>query len=406
MSEWKEVKLGDVVDIGSSKRIFYSEYVKIGIPFYRSKEIIERYKGNEVSTELFITEAKFNEIKEKFGVPIKDDILLTSVGTLGIPYIVNEADKFYFKDGNLTWFKNYTNHILSLFLYYWIISPIGKNELEMSSIGSTQAALTIKGLKGLDILLPSLKEQKAITEVLSSLDDKIDLFYRQNKTLESLAQTLFRQWFIEEADDKWEVHKLNDFISVKHGYAFKGKFITTEKNKQILVTPGNFKIGGGFKTAKMKYYSEFGYPKEYIFSPNDLTVIMTDLSKEGDTLGYPALIPAHNQEKVSYLHNQRVGKIIFKKTISKYFIYFLMKTDVYQWYILGGASGTSVRHTSPTSICNFSFRVPPMEKIQEFDDKAYELITKIHKNTTQIKTLENMRDTLLPKLMSGKVRVK
>ncbi|MHA1146599.1 MAG: hypothetical protein ACTSRW_17820 [Candidatus Helarchaeota archaeon] len=99
---WKKVKLGEGVDIGSSKRIFYKEYVNKGIPFYRSKEIIEKYIGKNISTGLFITEEKFNEIKEKFGAPKKGDLLLTSVGTLGIPYVVNQYDKFYFKDGNLT----------------------------------------------------------------------------------------------------------------------------------------------------------------------------------------------------------------------------------------------------------------------------------------------------------------
>ena len=206
-SGWKESRLGDVVDVGSSKRIFYKEYVGQGIPFYRSKEIIEKYSGQKVSSELFITLEKFNELKEKFGVPFEGDILLTSVGTLGVPYIVKN-EEFYFKDGNLTWFKNYTDAINNLYLYYWLISPVGKNELDMSSIGSTQRALTIKGLKFLKINLPPLAEQKAIAEVLSSLDDKIDLLHKQNQTLEDMAQTLFREWFIEKADEGWEEVKL------------------------------------------------------------------------------------------------------------------------------------------------------------------------------------------------------
>ncbi|MDR1897229.1 MAG: restriction endonuclease subunit S, partial [Prevotellaceae bacterium] len=87
MSEWRECKLGDVAEITSAKRIFYSEYVPKGIPFYRSKEIIDKYHNREIQTELFISELKYNEIKNKFGIPLKDDILLTSVGTIGIPYL-------------------------------------------------------------------------------------------------------------------------------------------------------------------------------------------------------------------------------------------------------------------------------------------------------------------------------
>lgn len=198
---------------------------------------------------------------------------------------------------------------------------------------------------------------------------------------------------------------LGDYITVKHGYAFKGKHITTEKNNQILVTPGNFKIGGGFKFGKMKYFIGSDYPKDYIFSSDDLIVTMTDLSKEGDTLGYSALIPEHNQDEVVYLHNQRVGRVEFKKDISKYLFYYLMKTDDYQWFILGGASGTSVRHTSPTSIGSYPFQVPPMKRIKEFDAVVSGLISKVHQNQIQIHTLEKLRDTLLPKVMSGEVRV-
>ncbi len=100
MSKWKEYKLGNLVEIGSSKRIFYKEYVEDGVPFYRSKEIIEKHNSNNISTDLFITEERFEQIKNKFGAPSNGDLLLTSVGTLGIPYLVSSEDRFYFKDGN------------------------------------------------------------------------------------------------------------------------------------------------------------------------------------------------------------------------------------------------------------------------------------------------------------------
>ena len=217
MGEWKEKQLCEIVDIGSSKRIFYKEYVPVGIPFYRSKEVIEKHNGKAISTELHISIEKYNDIKEKFGVPVEGDILLTFVGTLGIPYIVQKDEKFYFKDGNLTWFRNFNNSLLNQFLYYWLISPVGKGELDMVSIGSTQPALTIRGLKGITINTPPLPEQKAIASVLSSLDDKIDLLHRQNKTLEAMAETLFRQWFVEDAQEDWEENGLLEVIQLIGG---------------------------------------------------------------------------------------------------------------------------------------------------------------------------------------------
>ena len=151
---WEVKTIGDLCEVGSSKRIFMKEYVDSGVPFYRGKEIIEKSKGNSVSTELFITKERFEEIKEKFGVPNKNDILLTSVGTLGVAYLVGDED-FYFKDGNLTWFKNFKKEAYRYFIYKWIISSEGKKSIDAITIGSTQKALTINALKGMKLTVPS-----------------------------------------------------------------------------------------------------------------------------------------------------------------------------------------------------------------------------------------------------------
>ena len=106
MEEWKKYKIGDLCSISSSKRIFAKEYQSSGVPFFRGKEIIEKQKGESISTELYISRSRYDEIKIKYGVPKEGDMLLTSVGTLGIPYIVKN-ENFYFKDGNLTWFSDF-----------------------------------------------------------------------------------------------------------------------------------------------------------------------------------------------------------------------------------------------------------------------------------------------------------
>ena len=113
-----EFRLKEVVNISSSKRIYYSEYQNKGIPFYRGKEIIEKSEKKEVSTELYISYERYNEIKQKYGVPQKGDILMTAVGTLGKSWLVDES-KFYFKDGNCLWFSNYDNKIYNKYLLYF-----------------------------------------------------------------------------------------------------------------------------------------------------------------------------------------------------------------------------------------------------------------------------------------------
>jgi len=211
-----ETTLGEVVEITSSKRIFANEYQTLGIPFFRGKEVTEKFNGSEISTELFITEEKYNEIKTNFGVPEENDILLTSVGTLGNPYLVEKDFKFYFKDGNLTWFRRYKG-INPKWLYYWIISSQGKETLSHAQIGSTQQAYTIVSLKKLSISLPSLSEQQSIAAILSSFDDKIELLREQNKTLEQIGQTIFQEWFgkytvdaPEELPEGWRVGRLGE----------------------------------------------------------------------------------------------------------------------------------------------------------------------------------------------------
>lgn len=255
------------------------------------------------------------------------------------------------------------------------------------------------------LTLPPLSEQKVIAFVLSSLDSKIDLLHRQNQTLDAIAETFFRQWFIEEAEESWEKGKLGDYMTIKHGYAFKGAFITPEETDKILVTPGNFKVGGGFSFHKFKYYTDNGFSESYILNEGDFIVTMTDLSVSNDSLGYPAFVPFIVDKFL--LHNQRVGKVLIKKgdESKSLFLYYLMKTSDYRHYILGSCTGTNVSHTSPSIICEYEFNVPDDGKIISFKNQVQSLQIKQQSNIRQIQTLTQLRDNLLPKLMSGEVRV-
>ena len=194
---WTTVRIGDHCEITSSKRIFLSDYVDAGIPFWRSKEVIEQENGQSISDPLFITHDKYEEIKNRFGVPKPGDMLLASVGTIGIPFIVKSTSPFYFKDGNLTWFRNFAVTLSSRYLYYWIKSNNGHQTLNNLTIGSSQKALTIENLKNAKIPLPDLPTQRRIASILSAYDDLIENNRRQIKLLEEAAQRLYREWFVE-----------------------------------------------------------------------------------------------------------------------------------------------------------------------------------------------------------------
>lgn len=185
---------------------------------------------------------------------------------------------------------------------------------------------------------------------------------------------------------KWQEVKLGELISIKHGYAFKGDDIITDDNGIVLVTPGNFAIGGGFQEEKCKFFKG-QYPKDYVLKENDLIVTMTDLSKECDTLGYSALVPSGSR---IYLHNQRIGLVEFKNNlVDKLFLYWFMRTKKYQHFVVSSCSGSVIKHTSPGRICDATISLPPIDVQKKIagvlgalDDKI-ELNNKINNNLEQ-----------------------
>jgi type I restriction enzyme S subunit len=159
---WEMVKVGEVCEITSSKRIFQNEYVDSGIPFYRTKEIVELNKGEEISLELFISEKRYNELKSKFDIPQKGDLLVSAVGTIGIMWVIPDNRKFYFKDGNLIWIKNLKG-IEPTYLKFVLESAFTFRMAELTN-GAAYNALTIIKLKELEIPLPPLSTQQSIVQ--------------------------------------------------------------------------------------------------------------------------------------------------------------------------------------------------------------------------------------------------
>lgn len=164
---WEKTKLGNKSVIGSSKRIFANEYTTEGIPFYRSKEIIELGMGEKPSVELYISKKRYQEIKEKFGIPIPGDILMTAVGTIGKFWIVPNSKPFYYKDGNLVYIR--TKEFNPLFLKKLLEMLIEKYKVENAN-GSAYTALTIEKLKDLQIVLPPMTLQKQYEEFHIQID--------------------------------------------------------------------------------------------------------------------------------------------------------------------------------------------------------------------------------------------
>ncbi len=153
---WEVKSINSFCEISSSKRIFQSEYRERGVPFYRGKEVSLKKLGSPITDLLYISESRYNEIVSKYGQPLKGDILLTAVGTLGVSYLV-QNEKFYFKDGNVIWFRNFKERTYSNFLYALMQSEVFANIIDEITIGSTQNAITIASLGDQFIPLPPNK---------------------------------------------------------------------------------------------------------------------------------------------------------------------------------------------------------------------------------------------------------
>ena len=191
---------------------------------------------------------------------------------------------------------------------------------------------------------------------------------------------------------EWKEVRLGDVCDIKHGFAYKGKYFSDTPTCDILVTPGNFTLSGGFKLDKPKYYNG-PVEKDFILSKDDLIVTMTDLSKNIDTLGFSALVP--EVKGLTFHHNQRIGLVEnIANNVDKYFLYWIMRTPAYQSFIATHSSGTTVHHTSPKGIGNYVFRLPPLSDQRRIASILSSLDRKIELNNKINADLEEMAQAI------------
>jgi len=409
---WHKEKLGAHCEITSSKRIFYSEYVDSGIPFYRSKEIIELSQGQSISEPLYISQQKYEEIKSIFGVPSPGDMLLTSVGTIGVPYIVTSDERFYFKDGNLTWFRNFDNSLLSKYLYYWICSSDGYGILNNTTIGSSQKALTITSLKKIELPIPPIDVQYRIVDILSAYDSLIENNQKQIKLLEEAAQRLYKEWFvnlrfpgyenvkiIDGVPEGWEKKNLGSLIEVVRGRSYSSDELS-ETGGVLMVNLSNIRPFGGYNRAQEKHYNG-KYTQEQTVKSYDLIMGLTDMTQERRTVGRVAIVPELRKEAIISMD---LIKLVPKEGSSLFF-YALLSFGGYSEVISRFANGTNVLHLRPDVLDVVDVLSPPKVLQENYSDFFKNILNKINDLQDQILLAIEARDRLLPKLMSGEIEL-
>jgi type I restriction enzyme S subunit len=390
MSEWRECKLGDIADVKGGKRLPKGELLtteKTPHPYIRITDF-NGYKIN-LSNILYVNEEVQKSISRY--IVNKQDIILSIVGTIGLcAKVPDELDNANLTENciKLVFDKN---KIDTNFLYYHLISPDTQELIGGLDVGSTQPKLPIYNVQKIDISLPPLEEQKAIAEVLSSLDDKIDLLHRQNKTLEELAQTLFRQWFVEgEETISYLFEELVDSISVKHKF---------NNDKVIFLNTSDVYDG---KVLHNNYSTVSGLPGQAKKSIKKGDILFTEIRPANKRFAFIDF------EADDYVVSTKLMVLRSKNVLDTSIVYLFLKqqdTLNYLQMLAESRSGTFPQITFD-HLKTVEIFVPKDKDILESITNIFkDIVTKTFSNHIAIKTLENMRDTLLPKLMSGEVRV-
>ena len=390
MSEWKKVRLGDYCEITSSKRCLASVRSKNGIPFFCSKEIICLDKGEDFEPTDFIPEELYNDIKAKYGVPTSGDLLLTTRGTNGIPYIYKPSDKFYFADGNLSWFKNFGKELSPQYLYYWFKSPLGIHEVDAISKGTAQKAVPIDGLRRIVLLTPSLHTQNRIVEILSRYDSLIENYQKQIKLLEEAAQRLYKEWFIDlrfpghentniidGVPEGWKKMPVDSIYSIKYGKNLSTKLITPT---------GKYPVYGA--NGVIGYYN--------VANCNNQVVLITSRGNgSGDVL--------MTYHKDSFITNNSfvVSPLDDYSYCQLPFTYQFLKNANFRAVRTGAAQPQLTNQ----SIHTVDVILPSKGIIIDYCNKAFYSNKKIIILRIQIRLLTEARDRLLPKLMNGEITV-
>lgn len=330
------------------------------------------------------------------------------------------------------------NKIVSRFLLYALQSPYLQHQIGWNEgTGSTVSNLRIPVLEALKVPTPSLYVQQKIAETLGTIDDRISLLRETNQTLEAIAQTIFKSWFIDfdpvraksqglepegiDADTAalfpdtfeetelglvprgWDVTSVGAIAQVVKGKSYSSKDLASE-HTTALVTLKSFERGGGFRMDGFKPYTG-AYKPTQIVSAGDLIVAYTDVTQAAELIGKPAIVVSVD-EYDTLVASLDVG--IVRPDIARcgrQFLYGLFKTDSFQSHTFAHTSGTTVLHLSKDGVGSYNFALPPIELGRKFEEIASAIAERNQINADSIRTLVALRDTLLPRLISGQLQI-
>jgi len=315
---------------------------------------------------------------------------------------------------------------LSEYVYYLAISSIIR-EPAIKSMSGTSGRQRVDPdiFEQIQVPAPDLDEQQAIVKILSDLDEKIELNNQMNKTLEDIAQAIFKRWFIdfefpnengepykssggEMVESElgmipmgWYVDNLGKYVEVVKGCSYSS--IDLKPSDTALVTLKSINRGGGFNRNGYKEYVG-KYKDNQIVKEGDILLAQTDLTQNGDVIGRPAFF--HGETTYSKVIASLDLQIIrHLNGFSKYFVFYLLDTDSFHEHALSHTNGTTVLHLDRNAVSEFRCIIPKNDILDQFDAVVSQILSLENNNLQEINYLTEIRDLLLPKLMTGKIRV-
>ncbi|MCL4340119.1 MAG: restriction endonuclease subunit S [Thaumarchaeota archaeon] len=409
------------IRLGGTPKTEVKEYWNGDVKWASAKDISNCTSRYINQTEKKITKLGVDNSNAKI-LPA-NTLVITSRGTVGKLALLGEPMSFNQTCYGLVARENTT----TLFLYYKLKNSITK--ILSSSYGTVFDTITLKTFDELKLSVPPLSEQHSITHILSCLDTKIELNQQMNKTLETIGQAIFKHWFIDfefpneegkpykssggemvdselgEIPKGWEVKKLGDLIYLEKGLSYKGKFLSGSGNP--LINLGCISPQSGFIKKGIKYYNG-DFSKRHIVVVGDVVVANTDITQKREILGSPIIVPANLNTKFPIIFTHHLYAIRFLNSIdlsNKEFVYRLMQTRRYGDYVRTYATGTTVLAIPKESILNFKFAYPKNTLLKLFANLSKIITDKIQNQENFNNLLSVIRNLLLPKLMTGKIRV-
>jgi len=290
------------------------------------------------------------------------------------------------------------------FIYY-LMTVVGKHLNYLSKTSTAVPIINKSTFANYEIEIPNIKEQKRIGEILSSLDDKIELNRRINDNLEQQAQALFKSWFVDNPNSNWKKISLSEVASFVGGYSYTGKELTDFSNV-AMATIKNFVRNGGFKAGGFKGINPSAKLKECHYANLfDILVAHTDLTQNADVIGNAELLLTCGKYN-SIIFSMDLVKVLPKEIFPYSFLLAAMlKNKMFKGHCLGYINGTTVLHLNKKALPEFEIRKPSDSEAKIMNEILAPYYKRMAKLLQETDKLISLRDTLLPKLMSGELKI-